>query len=232
MRAMTEVTGKDKRDNVLTELIFILDRSGSMAGLERDTIGGYNAMIEKQKQEQGSGDAVVTTVLFDNRYELLHDRIALKGIRPITEREYYVRGTTALLDAIGRSIQKLINVHRHTAPEARADKVLFVITTDGMENASQEYSYKKIHDMIRHQKERYGWEFLFLGANIDAIETAAKFGIDADRAANYHADEAGTKLNFRSVSDAVSAVRANQTLTEDWKADIDQDYVKRGSKRK
>jgi len=230
MKAMTETMGNKPQAANLTELIFILDRSGSMAGLESDTIGGYNAMIEKQKVEPG--DAVITTVLFDDRYELLHDRIPLKGIRPITEREYYVRGTTALLDAIGQSIQKLINAHRHTAPEARADKVLFVITTDGMENASQEYTYKKIHDMIRHQKERYGWEFIFLGANIDAIETAAKFGIDADRAANYNADEAGTQLNFRSVSEAVSTVRANRELTEEWKAEIEQDYVKRGGKRK
>jgi len=230
MKAMTETMGNKTQAANLTELIFILDRSGSMAGLESDTIGGYNAMIEKQKQEPG--DAVITTVLFDDRYELLHDRIPLKGIRPITEREYYVRGTTALLDAIGQSIQKLINVHRHTAPEARADKVLFVITTDGMENASQEYTYKKIYDMIRHQKERYGWEFIFLGANIDAIKTAAKFGINADRAANYHADEAGTQLNFKSVSEAVSAVRANRELTENWKAEIEQDFVKRGGKRK
>jgi len=230
MRAMTEAIVNDEQSANLTELIFILDRSGSMSGLESDTIGGYNAMIEKQKQEPGA--AVVTTVLFDDRYELLHDRISLKGIRPITDREYYVRGSTALLDAIGRSIQKLINVHRYTAPEARAHKVLFVITTDGMENASQEYTYKKIHDMIRFQKERYGWEFLFLGANIDAIETAAKFGIDADRAANYNADEAGTQLNFKSVSEAVSAVRSNRALTEDWKADIEQDFAKRGSKRK
>ncbi len=230
MKAMTETMGNKPQAANLTELIFILDRSGSMAGLESDTIGGYNAMIEKQKVEPG--DAVITTVLFDDRYELLHDRIPLKGIHPITEREYYVRGTTALLDAIGQSIQKLVNAHRHTAPEARADKVLFVITTDGMENASQEYTYKKIHDMIRHQKERYGWEFIFLGANIDAIETAAKFGINADRAANYHADEAGTQLNFRSVSDAVSAVRSNRELTEDWKAEIEQDFVKRGGKRK
>jgi len=230
MKAMTETMGNKPQAANLTELIFILDRSGSMAGLESDTIGGYNAMIEKQKVEPG--DAVITTVLFDDRYELLHDRIPLRGIRPITEREYYVRGTTALLDAIGQSIQKLVNAHRHTAPEARADKVLFVITTDGMENASQEYTYKKIHDMIRHQKERYGWEFIFLGANIDAIETAAKFGINADRAANYHADEAGTQLNFRSVSDAVSAVRSNRELTEDWKAEIEQDFVKRGGKRK
>ena len=230
MKAMTETMGNKLQAANLTELIFILDRSGSMAGLESDTIGGYNAMIEKQKVEPG--DAVITTVLFDDRYELLHDRIPLRGIRPITEREYYVRGTTALLDAIGQSIQKLINAHRHTAAEARADKVLFVITTDGMENASQEYTYKKIHDMIRHQKERYGWEFIFLGANIDAIETAAKFGIDADRAANYHADETGTQLNFKSVSEAVSAVRANRELSESWKAEIDQDYKKRGGKRK
>ncbi|SCZ81776.1 vWA domain-containing protein [Acidaminobacter hydrogenoformans] len=230
MKAMDQSTEEARTGNGLTELVFILDRSGSMSGLESDTIGGYNAMIEKQKQL--AGEAVVTTVLFDDHYELLHDRISLKGIRPITDREYYVRGTTALLDAIGKSIQKLINVHRHTAEAARADKVLFVITTDGMENASREYTYKKIHDMISHQKARYGWEFIFLGANIDAIETAAKFGIDADRAANYHADEAGTELNFKSVNEAVFSMRSNGTLSPNWKADIDEDYERRGGKRR
>lgn len=224
-----DIQEKSSHAPALTELIMILDRSGSMSGLEKDTIGGYNAMLQRQKSEPG--DAVVTTVLFDDRYELLHDRIPLKGIEPITEREYYVQGTTALLDAIGHSIQKIINVHRHTAEPARAQRVLFVITTDGMENASQEYTYQKIHNMIRHQREVYGWEFLFLGANIDAVETASRFGISGDYAANYHADEAGTQLNFKSLSEAVSAVRANQTLTSDWKSAIDKDYKTRGTGR-
>ena len=230
MKAMDQTAEKAPTGNNLTELVFILDRSGSMAGLESDTTGGYNAMIEKQKQLPG--EAVVPTVLFDDQYELLHDRIALKGIRPITDREYYVRGTTALLDAIGKSIQKLIHVQRHTAAEARASKVLFVITTDGMENASREYTYKKIHEMISYQKAHYGWEFIFLGANIDAIETAAKFGIDADRAANYHADEAGTELNFKSVNEAVFSMRSCGTLSPNWKAEIDADYERRGGKRR
>lgn len=177
-----------------TELVFILDRSGSMSGLESDTIGGYNAMLEKQKKE--AGEATVTTVLFDDQYELLHDRIDLKGIAPITDREYYVRGCTALLDAIGKTIQKIANVQKHTSSENRADKVLFVITTDGMENASREYTYDKIRALVERQKQEYGWEFLFLGANIDAISTARRFGIGADRAVNYHADSQGTRLNY------------------------------------
>ena len=208
-----------------TELIFILDRSGSMVGLETDTIGGFNGMIKRQKKEPG--DVTVTTVLFDDDYELLHDRIPLKGIHEMTEKEYFVRGSTALLDAIGKTIHKIGHVQKHTAKEARADKVLFVITTDGMENASREYTYERIHKMIAHQKQRYGWEFLFLGANIDAEATAERFGIDRSRAATYHADSKGTQLNYAVVSEAVSAFRSCSSLEDNWKEKIDEDFKKR-----
>jgi uncharacterized protein YegL len=210
----------------ITELVFILDKSGSMAGLESDTIGGYNSMLKKQQQEKG--EAIVTTVLFDDNYELLHDRINLKGIRPITEKDYFVGGYTALLDAIGKTIHKIENVQQHTSEEQRADKVLFVITTDGMENASREYTYEKIKSTIEFQREKYGWEFIFLGANIDAISTAARFGIGADRAANYNADEKGTRLNYAVVSDAISELRTNKKITENWKTEIDMDFSGRG----
>ena len=213
----------------LTELVFILDRSGSMSGLEGDTIGGYNAMLEKQKKEQG--EAVITTVLFDDKYELLHDRINLRGIEPITEKEYYVRGTTALLDAVGRTIGKIGNVQKHTAEDERAENVMFVITTDGMENASREYSYEKIRWMIEHQKSKYGWEFIFLGANIDAIDTAGRFGIGQDRAVNYNADSEGTLLNYEVISETVSCLRACREISEDWKDRIEEDYKKRGGRR-
>ena len=213
----------------LTELIFILDRSGSMSGLESDTIGGYNAMLEKQKKEPG--EAVITTVLFDDRYELLHDRINIRGIEPITEKEYYVRGTTALLDAVGRTIGKIGNVQKHTAEDERAENVMFVITTDGMENASREYSYEKIRWMIEHQKSKYGWEFIFLGANIDAIDTAGRFGIGQDRAVNYNADSEGTLLNYEVISETVSCLRACREISEDWKDRIEEDYKKRGGRR-
>ncbi|MEH6958101.1 vWA domain-containing protein, partial [Neobacillus drentensis] len=175
----------------LTELVFILDKSGSMAGLEADTIGGYNAMLKKQQKAEG--EAVVTTALFDHDYELLHDRINIRGISPITEKDYEVGGTTALLDAIGFTIQKIINVQKRTSEEERAEKVLFVITTDGMENASREFTTDKIKKLVQHQKDTYGWEFLFLGANIDAIATAARFGIGEDFAVEYHADHEGTQ---------------------------------------
>ena len=212
----------------LTELVFILDRSGSMAGLESDTIGGYNAMLKKQKAE--AGEAIVTTVLFDDDYQLLHDRIDIRGIKPITEKDYYVRGSTALLDALGRTISKIGNAQRHTSDELRAERVLFVITTDGMENASREYSYAKIRHMVERQQQKYGWEFIFLGANIDAAETAGRFGISADRAANYHADSEGTSLNFAVVGEAVSHIRMNKSMASDWKARIDEDFEKRGKK--
>jgi uncharacterized protein YegL len=214
----------------LTELVFILDRSGSMSGLESDTIGGYNAMLKKQQQEPG--EATVTTVLFDDEYQLLHDRINIKGISPITENEYFVRGTTALLDAIGKTIHKIHNAQQHTSPEHRADKVLFVIITDGMENASREYSYAQIKQLVERQKETYGWEFIFLGANIDAIATAATFGISADRAANYHADSQGTQLNYEAVGCAVSELRTSRQISDRWKARIDEDFKKRGKKHK
>ena len=214
----------------LTELVFLLDRSGSMQGLEGDTIGGFNSMLEKQKKEPG--DVRVTTVLFDDKYELLHDRLDIHSMAPITEHEYYVRGCTALLDAIGRTIQKIANVQKHTAPEHRADKVLFVITTDGMENASRKYSYKQIHDMIEREKAEFGWEFLFLGANIDAIAVANRFGIDADRAVNYHADSLGTQLNYEVLSEAITQVRACAApLGADWKSRIETDFRNRNSAR-
>lgn len=211
-----------------TELVFILDKSGSMSGLETDTIGGYNAMLEKQQKEPG--EAIVTTVLFDNNYELLHDRINIKAINPITEKEYYVGGSTALLDAIGNTINKIVNARRHTKVEYQADQVMFVITTDGMENASREYTYDKIKTMIERQKSEYNWEFIFLGANIDAIATAEKFGISPDRASNYNADSEGTILNYNVVSEVVSDIRANRAVDPNWKQKIEEDYETRGKK--
>lgn len=209
----------------LTELIFILDRSGSMGGLESDTIGGYNAMLKKQMEAEGS--AYITTVLFDDEYELLHDRINLKGVKPITEKEYFVRGTTALLDAVGKSIQKIVNVQRNTSDDEKAEKVLFVITTDGLENASREYSYTKVRAMIEKQKSRYGWEFIFLGANIDAVSEAEKFGIDSSRAAQFHNDKDGIELNYKVVSEAICELRSSKRISRDWKNQIDADYDKR-----
>lgn len=209
----------------VTEVVFILDKSGSMAGLEADTIGGYNSMLNKQKKAEG--EAFVTTVLFNHQNELLHDRINVKGISPITEEDYEVGGTTALLDAIGFSIQKIINVQKHTRSGERAENVLFVITTDGMENASREFSPEKIKKMIQHQKEKYGWDFMFLGANIDAISTAAQFGIDEDFAVDYHADNVGTKLNYEMVSEAVIKLRSGKKIDRSWKEEIERDYKRR-----
>lgn len=215
--------------NDLTELVFILDRSGSMSGLESDTIGGFNSLLEKQKKEEG--EAVVTTVLFDDRYQLLHDRINIKGIASITDKDYYVRGSTALLDAVGNTINKIVNIHKHTAIEERAGHVMFVITTDGMENASHEFDYDKVGQMIEHQKSKYGWEFIFLGANIDAVATAKRFSIDENRAANYHADGEGTMLNYNVVSETVSCMRKSMPIPETWKSSIDEDFKKRGGKK-
>jgi len=212
----------------LTELVFILDRSGSMSGLESDTIGGYNSMLEKQKKE--SGEAVMTTVLFDDGYELLHDRINIRGIGNITDKEYFVRGTTALLDAIGKTISKIGRAQKHTSEEERAEHVMFVITTDGMENASREFSYEKIRQMIEHQKSKYGWEFIFLGANIDAVATAERFGINEDRAVNYSIDGEGIQLNYQVISETVSSFRSNQKISKNWKERIDDDFKKRGGK--
>ena len=210
----------------LTELVFILDRSGSMAGLEKDTIGGFNAMIEKQKAEEG--EAYISTVLFDNYSEVIHDRVALNDVPKLTEKEYYVRGCTALLDAVGGAIHHIGNVHKYAREEDRPEKTLFVITTDGMENASRRYSYENVREMTQRQKEKYGWEFLFLGANIDAAKEAARFGIDADRAADYHADTQGTAVIYEAMSDVVYSVRASRPVEAGWKKKIDADFRKRG----
>ena len=213
----------------LTELVFILDRSGSMAGLEADTIGGFNAMLEKQKRQPG--EAYVSTVLFDNDCEVIHDRLPLDRVPALTEREYYVRGCTALLDAVGGAIHHIGNVHRYAREEDRPEKTLFVITTDGMENASRRYSYDKVRAMIERQKEKYGWEFLFLGANIDAAKEAARFGIGADRAANYHADRKGTGVIYEAISEAVCQMRnCSAPLSADWKESVERDYAERGKK--
>ena len=210
----------------LTELVFILDRSGSMAGLEDDTIGGFNAMIEKQKREPG--EAYVSTILFDNDTEVIHDRMDIQKIQPMTRKDYYVRGCTALLDAAGKSIHHIGNVHKYAREEDRPEKTIFVITTDGMENASRKYSYDRLKAMIERQKERYGWEFLFLGANIDAAKEAARFGIGADRAADYLADSTGTGVIYEAVSEAVCSFRACRPMSTDWKRRVDEDYKKRG----
>ena len=210
----------------LTELVFILDRSGSMAGLEADTIGGFNAMIEKQKGEPG--EAIVSTVLFDNECDVIHDRVDVQKIPRMTEKEYYVRGCTALLDAVGGAIHHIGNVHKYAREEDRPEKTLFVITTDGMENASRKYSYERLKGMIQRQKEKYGWEFLFLGANIDAAGEAARFGIDADHSANYHADSTGTAVIYEAVSEVVCNVGASRPMSKAWKKNIDEDYQRRG----
>ena len=206
----------------LTELVFILDRSGSMAGLEDDTIGGFNAMIQKQKNEPG--EAVVSTVLFDNYSEVIHDRVDIQKIEPMTQNEYYVRGCTALLDAVGGAIHHIGNVHKYARAEDVPERTMFVITTDGMENASRRYDSEKVKKMIERQKEKYGWEFLFLGANIDAVETARHFGISEDRAVNYHSDSEGTQLNYEVVSEAICAVRCSAPLGAVWKIRIDEVY--------
>ena len=206
----------------LTELVFILDRSGSMAGLEADTIGGFNAMLKKQRGEPG--EALISTVLFDNETEVIHDRLPLDRVPALTEREYCVRGCTALLDAVGGAIHHIGNVHRYARAEDVPEKTLFVITTDGMENASRRYTYEKVKSMIQRQREQYGWEFLFLGANIDAAREAARFGIRSDCAADYHADSIGTEAVYESVCEAVCQVRRNAPLAAGWKRKIDSDF--------
>ena len=215
----------------LTELVFILDRSGSMGGLESDTIGGYNAMIKKQKE--ADGEALISTVLFDNTSSVLHDRVSLDKISLMTEKEYYVGGCTALLDAMGSAIRHIGNVHKYVREEDRPEKTMFVIITDGCENASQTYDYAKVKELISRQKENYGWEFLFLGANMDAVGEAAKMGINADRAVRYECDSEGTGLNFDVVADTVRAYRyspkANAAFGAggQWKKRIEEDYKAR-----
>lgn len=208
--------------NNLTEVVFILDRSGSMSGLEGDTIGGFNSMLKKQREEEG--DANVTTVLFDDEIEMLHKRVDIKEIKNITSKDYYVRGCTALLDAIGYSINFMINVQKK---EERAKNVLFIITTDGYENASKEYSYEKIKKMITYEKERYNWQFLFLGANIDAISTARNFGISEEFASNYVSDEVGTQITYEVMNSAISTCRAMGVVDGSWKSRVEDDYEMR-----
>ena len=214
----------------LTEIVFILDRSGSMSGLEADTIGGFNSMIEKQKK--ADGEAIISTVLFDNVSEVIHDRADIRSIQPMTEDDYTVRGCTALLDAIGGAVHHIGNVHKYARAEDVPEHTLFVITTDGMENASRRYDSETVKKMIERQKEKYGWEFLFLGANIDAVETARSVGISKDRAVNYRSDREGTALNYEVISEAISAVRCSAPLKADWKKRIDEDYEKRGGENR
>jgi len=209
----------------LTEIIFILDRSGSMRGLERDTIGGFNGMLDKQKKE--SGDAFVSTVLFDSTSEVVHDRVNIRSVSPLTDREYFVKGCTALLDALGGAIHHIGNVHKYAREEDVPEHTIFIITTDGMENASHIYTREQVKAMIERQKRVYGWEFLFLAANIDAAETAAQFGIDEDRAVNYKCDSRGTQLNFEVLSETIGSVRSSSPLKADWKKRIENDFSSR-----
>jgi uncharacterized protein YegL len=212
----------------LTELVFILDRSGSMAGLESDTIGGFNAMLKKQKKV--TGDALVSTVLFDDVSDVIHDRSDIKKIEPLTDKEYYVRGSTALLDAVGFAINHIGNVHKYCRDEDRPENTLFVITTDGMENASRHFRYNEIKKMIEKQKTKHGWEFIFLGANIDAAEEAERFGIDRNRSCSYHADARGVGVNFEVLCQSVSDLRVDKKMRGDWKARIDEDFKGREKK--
>lgn len=209
----------------LTELVFILDRSGSMAGLEGDTIGGFNAMIEKQKK--AAGEAYVSTVLFDNESVVIHDRVDVMKVKPLTEEEYSVRGCTALLDAIGKAIHHIGNVHKYAREEDRPEHTLFVITTDGMENASQRYNVQHVKQKIERQKSKYGWEFIFLGANIDAVETAKHFGIEKNRAVSYRSDHLGTRLNYEVINEAVSCMRECSEIPDGWAERIEKDMRNR-----
>ena len=218
----------EKKKNNIVDVVFILDRSGSMGGLESDTIGGFNSMLEKQRKIEGK--AFITTVLFDDQYELLHDRVNIAKVNNITEKEYFVRGSTALLDAIGKTIAKKKLFKDTLGKNEKADKVLFVIITDGLENASKEYNSSTVKKLIETQKEKYGWEFLFLGANIDAIETANTIGISAERAVNYKSDSIGTKKNYDTLNKAVEEVRSGKDLDKNWKADIEADYNERNKK--
>lgn len=217
----------------LTELVFILDRSGSMSGLEADTIGGFNSMLEKQKKE--AGEALVSVVLFDDRTDVLYDRVEMQKVEPMNDSQYYVRGCTALLDAVGGAIHHIGNVHKYARNEDVPEKTLFIITTDGMENSSRVYGYDRVKRMIEHQKEKYHWEFLFLGANIDAVSVAGRFGIDSKRAVRYMHDEEGTRLNYETMSKAVfhcrmapSAEEMSDFLDdEDLLAPVREDYERR-----
>ncbi|MBR6350974.1 MAG: VWA domain-containing protein [Firmicutes bacterium] len=221
----------------LTELVMILDRSGSMGGLESDTIGGFNGMIEKQKKEEG--EALVSVVLFDDRMDVIYDRVDIRKIEPMTDKQYYVRGTTALLDAVGRAVHHIKNVHKYIREEDVPEKTIFVITTDGLENASREYSYDAVKKLIEQQKEEKNWEFMFLGANIDAVKEAGRIGISASRAARYNADSAGTAKNFVVVEEAIGMARRAPSAKamsavfeeEDVLAEVRKEYEMRGTRK-
>ena len=209
----------------LTEIIFILDRSGSMQGLEKDTIGGFNSLIEKQKKIEG--DTLISTVLFANKSKVIHDRVDVKDVKPMTENNYITGGCTALLDAIGNAIHHISNIHKYARKEDVPEHTLFVITTDGMENASRTYTYPKVKKLIENQKEKHGWEFMFLGANIDAVNVASYMGIDENRAVNFNCDSEGTDLNYEVLNDAIGVLRECSYVSAEWKKRIDKDFKKR-----
>ena len=225
---MAKTSAKEvKNNNGLVEVVFILDRSGSMGGLEADTIGGFNSTLEKQKQEEG--EVFWSTVLFDNEHEVIHDRVPIQKVEKLTEDEYYVRGCTALLDAIGRAIHHIGNVHKYAREEDVPSKTLFIITTDGMENASSEYTYRGIKQMISRQQEKYGWEFLFLGANMDAVSEAGRLGIRAERAARFHNDSVGIETNYMAVTEAITELRAMGSISGDVLKSVKKDFAKRSN---
>ena len=212
----------------LTEIVFILDRSGSMAGLEADTVGGFNAMVERQKKE--AGEALLSAVLFSDRSEVLYDRTDIRKVEPMTDAQYRVGGCTALLDAIGDAVHHMKNVHKYAREEDRPYKTVFVITTDGMENASRRYTCESVQKAVGEARETYGWEFLFLGANMDAIREARRFGIPEKRAVRYECDSAGTALNFDVVGKTIGCLRKGEAIADDWCEAIREDFGKRGKK--
>lgn len=225
MKKINIKTARANQKNHSTEMVFILDRSGSMAGLETDTIGGFNAMIEKQKKQPGK--AYVSTVLFDTSTTVLHDRADLTTVKPMTSDDYFAGGCTALLDAIGGAINHIGNIHKYARPEDIPAHTIFVITTDGLENASRRYSKSDIKRMIERQRSKYGWEFLFIGANIDAIVTAESFGIEQSRAVNYHADKKGTEVLYDAISAPLTAMRSTGRIDDNWSEEIEEDFNNR-----
>lgn len=214
----------------LTEMVFIIDRSGSMSGLEKDTVGGFNSMLQTQKKIEGR--ALVSTVFFADNSTMIHDRIEIEKVPDLTEQDYIPYGYTALIDAIGSTVDHIENIHKYAREEDVPEHTVFVITTDGLENASHCYSVHQVRNMIERCKKEKGWEFIFLGANIDAVETAKQFGIREDRAVNYHSDSIGTQLNYKTVSDALSDVRCCKPLGTQWKAPIEKDFMERGRRKK